>query len=505
MTHEKLVSLNGGTKTYGHVQALRSVDFSLDRGEILAIVGKNGSGKSTLIKILSGVIQPDKGELIVGGETKHFQSPSDALHNGIVTVHQELSVIPSLTVAENIVLGNWPRKKGLTRAIDLGEMQKIARNVLEEIEEAQIDVKALVSSLSLAERQIVEIARALVQRPRILLLDEPFSTLSAHEVEVLSQKIKAIADTGLAVAFVTHRLGEVKDIATSVMVLRDGDLVIKERSDNITVEEVAQHMLGEGVDRPKHEIVRTDRISGDHDPILSLRNFSVPGKLDGIDLDIYPGEIVGIAGLLGAGRSEFLRGLLGLEPASFDQFTLSGKDIKEPDLKDMIKQGVYFVPEERKLEGFVGQFSVMENLELPKFPKLPFLSHLRWGDVRSSAQVIADRMSVKTSDLSEEITNLSGGNQQKVVLGRWIKLGDMKLFLLDEPTRGVDIHARIQIQAVIDDLAKQGVAVLMVASEFEELFDICDRLLLVSHGQPAQSIPIGETSLEAVTAQLLSA
>lgn len=508
MTKEKencLVTLKAASKWYGKLLALNNVSFELHPGEITAIVGKNGSGKSTLIKILSGVIQADKGEMTLGDNPVHFSAPSDALKSGIVTVHQELSVIPSLTVAENIVMGNWPVGAGPIPKINLKEMDRVAQQILDDLEEGQIDVRALVSSLSIAQRQIIEIARALIRRPKILLLDEPFSTLSAQEVKLLSRRIKAIAQTGLAVAFVTHRLGEIKDIATTVMVLRDGELIIKSPSADVTVERVAQLMLGEVTQEPARDMVKRHRSSNRTEPVLSLRNFNIPKKISGLDLDIYPGEIVGIAGLLGSGRSEFLRSLIGLEPCTYERFTLLNEEIDSPDLRTMIDRGVYFVPEERKLEGFVGQFSIMENLELPIIAKSRFAKRISWNDVKNSAQVIVDKMDIKISDLTESIGNLSGGNQQKIVLGKWIKRGGAKLFLLDEPSRGVDIHARLQIQTVIEDLAGQGVAILMVASDFEELFDICDRLLLIGHGKKPRRVSIGETDLEAVTAELLGA
>lgn len=501
---KSLISLRDTTKSYGNLLALNHVSFDLKPGEVVALVGKNGSGKSTLIKILAGVVQADAGVMELSGEPVRFASPSDALRAGVVTVHQELSVIPSLSVAENIVLGNWPRKAGFSKRIDLKAMEQIAVSILQELNESQIDVQALVSSLSVAERQIVEIARALVQRPKILLLDEPFSTLSAQEVAIMSRRIEAIAQAGLAVAFVTHRLGEVKSIASTVMVLRDGNLIAKERSADITVEQVAQLMLGEAAARPARQTENRPSAGFSDLTVLSVRNFTVPGKTTGIDLDIKAGEIVGIAGLLGSGRSEFLRALCGIDACTFDSFSLMGEKITKPALGDMIRRGVYFVPEERKLEGFVGAFSVMENLELPHFAQQALFNQIDWPEVRSSSQEIVDRMQVKTSNLSEPIQNLSGGNQQKVVLGKWIKRGNVRLFLLDEPSRGVDIHARLEIEAVIKELAGLGVAILMVASEFEELFNVCDRLVLVGHGKVPRSIPVNQTNLEAVTAELLN-
>ncbi|MFS4436864.1 sugar ABC transporter ATP-binding protein [Paracoccaceae bacterium GXU_MW_L88] len=503
-THEtSLISLHNATKRYGKLVALNNVSVELHPGEVAAIVGKNGSGKSTLIKILSGVIQPDEGEMMLGTEPANFKTPSDALDAGVVTVHQELSVIESLTVAENIVLGRWPKTQCFAGRIDHSEMNRTAKSILAELDEEQIDVRALVSSLSVAERQIVETARALVQRPKILLLDEPFSTLSGQEVEIMSRRIHAIAQRGLAVAFVTHRLGEVKEIATTVMVLRDGDLITKANSADISVEKVAQLMLGEAAEQQREDTAKSIRDFSDADVALSLRNFSVPGRIENLDLDVRSGEIVGIAGLLGAGRSEFLRALVGVEPCTYDTYELYGENIEKPQLNEMIRRGVYLVPEERKVDGFVGQFSVMENLELPNFSSRSLFGHIQWRNVRKTSQNIVERMSVKISDLSESIENLSGGNQQKVVLGRWIKRGNMRLFLLDEPSRGVDIHARMQILEVIRDLAEQGIAVLMVASEFEELFEVCDRLVLVGREREAVSVPTHQTSLEAVTAQLL--
>ncbi|MES2941051.1 MAG: sugar ABC transporter ATP-binding protein [Pseudomonadota bacterium] len=479
-------------KSYPGVQALRGVDFRVAAGEVRALLGKNGAGKSTLVKILSGAQAPDAGTLHIAGRGVDLFTPARANALGVATVHQELTLVPELSVAENILLGRW-RDHARGGFIDRGALCRRAAAVLAEFG-VQVDPAAKVRKLSIAEQQLVEIARGLSFRPRVLILDEPTSSLPASEVEILLRAIRALARCGVAVIYVSHRMDEIQRIADSVTVLRDGHHVATLPIADAPTAGIVRLMTGDACATAEGR--RAQRPPGR----VALKVCGLAtGKLRNLNFEVREGEIVGLAGLLGAGRTELLRAIYGLDPLAAGCIEIFGKEPADRSPRAMIRHGVGLAPEDRKKEGLVLDMNISRNLVLSALHKVvhrAFLSRRRQAQL---AQHAAARMSVKLASLADPVRSLSGGNQQKVVLGKCLNAG-VKVFLLDEPTRGVDIDAKRQIYALLEQLAAQGVAVLVASSEMEELMLLCDRLLLMRDGAVVAERRVAETSLDEVMA-----
>ncbi len=480
-------------KSYPGVQALKGVDFSVAAGEVRALLGKNGAGKSTLVKILSGAATPDSGTLRVAGRPVEVFAPGHARALGVATVHQELSLVPELSVAENILLGRWDaHRRGML--IDRQSMRREAAAVLAEFG-VPLDPAATVSRLSIAQQQLVEIARGLSSRPRVLILDEPTSSLCASEVEMLLTIVSALSGRGVAVIYVSHRMDEIQRVAHSVTVLRDGHHVATVPIANAPTGEIVRLMTGEVQDTTQQR--RASNACGRI--ALKVSGLGTPGKLKDVGLELRQGEIVGLAGLLGSGRTELLRAIYGLDRASTGHIEVFSQAVARPTPQEMIRRGVGLAPEDRKKEGLVLDMGIAQNLVLSCLHKVVhrgMISHRRQSQL---AQHSAVRMSVKLASLADPVRSLSGGNQQKVVLGKCIN-ADVKVFLLDEPTRGVDIAAKGQIYALLRELAAQGTAVLVASSELEELMLLCDRLLVMRDGAIVGEREVASADLNEVMA-----
>ena len=485
----------GLEKAYAGVQALRGVDFSVAAGEIRALLGKNGAGKSTLVNILSGGETPDAGTLAVGGHTVGMFAPARASALGVATVHQELSLVPELSVAENILLGRWHRHRrwGL---VDLAGLRREAAGVLAGLG-LDIDPAARVRSLSIAQQQMVEIARGLSLSPRVLILDEPTSSLPASEVEMLLQALRRLAACGVAVIYVSHRMDEIPRIAHSVTVLRDGRHVETRPIAQAPTAEIVRLMTGQAGANVAARADRVRRVQGR--AALEVRGLSTPRKLKSVNLTLCGGEIVGLAGLLGAGRTELMRAIYGLDACSTGHIEIFGETPTDRSPRAMIGLGVGLAPEDRRKEGLVLDMGISKNLVLSAPHKVFRRGWLSRQCQEQLSQQAATRMSLKAGDLMDPARTLSGGNQQKVVLGRCVN-ADVKVFLLDEPTRGVDIDAKHQIYALLEDLAAQGTAVLVASSEIEELLLFCDRLLLMKDGAIVAERAVARTDLAEVMA-----
>lgn len=480
-------------KAYPGVHALQGVDFRVAAGEVRALLGKNGAGKSTLVKILSGAETPDAGALQVGGRTVDAFTPRHANALGVATVHQELSLVPELSVAENILLGRW-RSQRRGWFIDRRALSREAAAVLAEFG-VQIDPAAKVRKLSIAQQQLVEIARGLSFKPRVLILDEPTSSLPATEVDVLLCAIRVLSDRGVAVVYVSHRMDEIQRVAHSVTVLRDGRHIDTLPIADAPTARIVRMMTGDAGDAAQR--VRTQQAPGTI--ALKVSGLMTANKLKGLSFEVRKGEIVGLAGLLGSGRTELLRAIYGLDPITAGRVEVFGKQSADRSPRAMIRQGVCLAPEDRKKEGLVLGMSISKNLVLSAMHKVvhrAMLSHRRQAQL--AHQVVA-RMSVKLASLDDPVRSLSGGNQQKVVLGKCLN-ADVKLFLLDEPTRGVDIDAKRQIYELLEQLAAQGTAVLVASSEMEELMLLCDRLLLMKDGEIVGERKVAQTDLAEVMA-----
>ncbi|MFC9560867.1 sugar ABC transporter ATP-binding protein [Agromyces sp. NPDC056965] len=479
------------TKRFGAVRALDGVDFELHRGEVRALLGKNGAGKSTLVNLISGSLQPDGGTISLEGRPASWSGPAAAQAGGIAVVHQEFSLVPGLSVAENITLGRWPRRGGFVDAKAVRELAGTALRRLGVV--VPLDVE--VGSLPLADQQIVEIAKALVDDPRVLILDEPTSALNAREVESLLQLVRRLAAAGMSVIYVSHRMKEIPLVADTLTVLRDGKLIATEIVADVSSARVAELISGESSDHAA--FVKRDRTA--EAVVLAVTGVSVPGRLDDVSFRLHEGEVLGIAGLLGSGRTELLETVFGLRDDATGEVAIAGTPYPRRRPKRMLDLGVAFISEDRKGSGIVPQLGVGENMllsargrVLPKF----------WLRLRQEAEIVAktmSSMSVRASSPEQPIGTLSGGNQQKGVIGRALA-ADMRILLLDEPTRGVDLHAKAQIYGLIRELADRGVSSIFISSELEEIAEVCDRVLVLRDGRIHEQLMGDEATAERVLA-----
>lgn len=493
-----ILKLDKITKQYPGVVALDNVDFTLQTGEVCALLGKNGAGKSTLIKVLSGVVTPDSGQIIIDGKPVIMSSARDAFAQGIYTVYQEMSLIPSLSVAENILLGRWKRSKflGMIPTIDFKAMRRIAAETLEQLE-VDIDPKRLVSQLNIAQQQVVEIAKALSFNPRVFVLDEPTSSLASQEVEVLHKIVRRLALQGRAVIYVTHRLQEIPHVADTVTVLRDG-----RNAGSISVEEATP-------ERISHLMIGFDwkRVAREHNkaagPVrLSVNNLCREDVLADVSLEVRGGEVVGIAGLLGSGRTELLRAIFGRDPIDSGTITVDGKRLHHLSPQTLKMHGVGLTPEDRKRQGLVLSAPVRSNVTLACLNRISRGGVLDFQQETQLAQAMVNSMAIKTSSLYTRTGTLSGGNQQKVVIGNWLNTQPAVL-MMDEPTRGIDIQAKEQIFQLMRKLAQEGLAVLFVSSEIEEVLDVSDRILIMNGGRVTGEVLPEDCTLERLLALVM--
>ena len=481
-------------KQYPGVQALTDVDFTLEPGEVRALLGKNGAGKSTLVKILSGAVKPDSGTIHINGEAATINSPRDAFELGICTVYQEMSLVPGLTVAENILLGRWPTNRQLgVSVIDRREIRRVAQGALDQLE-VTLDLNELISRLNVAQHQLVEIAKAISFDPRVLVLDVPSSALPSEEVEVLHKVVRHLAEQGRAIIYVTHRLQEIPHVADSVTVLRDGKHIGTIPVEEAVPERIAQMMIG--ADWRRTERLRDSQAG---EVKLSVRDLNRKGVLHDVSFDLYAGEVLGIAGLLGSGRTDLLRAIFGLDPIDSGEITVNGSLVPDPSPITMKAHGVGLTPEDRKLQGLVLPFSVRQNLTLASLDRVSDRGVLRSRRERSLADKMVKDIQIVTPHLDARTETLSGGNQQKVVIGNWLNtLPDV--LIMDEPTRGIDIQAKEQVFNLVRDLAKQGLAVLFVSSEIEEVLDVSDRILIMNRGRITGEVRCDEVDIETLLA-----
>jgi ABC-type sugar transport system ATPase subunit len=469
-----LLKVEDVSKTFGGVQALSHVELALDRGTVHAIVGHNGAGKSTLMKVLSGVIEPDEGRLLLNGQEIVLREPREAQEHGISMVHQELSILEDLDIAENIFLGREPlTRAGLT---DRRELDRAAEQLLERLG-LDLPVRALCRSLSLGERQMVEIARAVSWDASVVILDEPTSALSEREEEVLFDLIARMKDDGIGILYISHRLDEILLLADTVTVMREGKNVGWLKRGEFDHAMLVEKMLG-------HAVQRESPPDASHgEVVLEVTGLeSRSGKLRGVDLSVAAGEIVGIAGMLGSGRSELFECLFGIRPFEGGTLLLKGQSVHPESPLDAMAKGIGLVPEDRKVQGIFPGTSLWENVTLASvhdfFSKFGVV---REGQARKVTVEQVDRLRIRAHSIDQDISLLSGGNQQKAIIARWI-LRDPDVLLLDEPSAGIDIGAKAEIHDLIRDLAKPGVAILVSSSEFDELIGLCHRVLIMRDG-----------------------
>jgi ABC-type sugar transport system ATPase subunit len=476
-----LVSAIGIRKSFGATHAVAGVDLVLAGGEVHALVGENGAGKSTLMRCLAGLAGSYEGEFRFDDGTVVPPHPAGALKVGIAMVQQELSLLPDLSAAENIFLGTLIGAGRLGTYIRR-EQEGAARTLLGDLG-AAFDVRRRVRTLSIAERQLVEIAKALARTPRVLVLDEPTSALTSVETAALLDLVKRLRERGLAVAYVSHRLDEVFEIADTITVLRDGRIVFTRPAVTTTIPEVVQGMVG----RPVSEVFRPAR-SATAEVVLQVRGLSRPGEFDGVDLDLHAGEILGLAGLIGSGRSEIAETIFGLRQPTGGSIELHGVPFRARGPGDAIARGVFLVSEDRAHAGVVPLRSIRENVSLPFLRRWSTLGFISQGAERQSALETIKVMDVRCQGPEQAIGHLSGGNQQRVLVGRWLH-GRPRVLILDEPTRGIDIASKADIHELIREQARAGVAVILISSELDEVLGASDRVLVIRDGRVVADLP----------------
>jgi len=466
--------LEGVTKRFGGVVAVEGVDFELRPGEVHALVGENGAGKSTLMKVADGLYAPDEGMLEVGGETVSFSSPRDAEAAGIAMIPQELDLFPELSVAENLFVGRKrPRKSW--GGLDWDAMQDEARKRLDSLG-VSIDVTSTVKRLSAANQQVVAIARALVGEARAVIMDEPTSSLTGREVRQLFSIIEDLTAEGVGVVYISHRLEEVFEIADRVTVLRDGHHIKTAPAEDLDAGELVRLMVG----RPLNELF-TRSESSPGEVALEVRGLTRAGEFEDVDLTLRRGEILGLAGLVGAGRTELAQSIFGIRPAESGEVLVEGEEVRIRSPRAAMERGIFYVPEERRSQGLILPFSIKNNITLSILDRIS-----RFGFVPRSERQTADRfakeLSIRGAKVSDPVGRLSGGNQQKVVVAKSLAR-EPGILLLDEPTRGVDVGAKSEIYRLMDSLAKEGKAVLLISSELEEVLSMADRVLVMREGR----------------------
>jgi ribose transport system ATP-binding protein len=484
-----LLSVHGLSKRFPGVRALHNVGLALDRGEVLAVIGENGAGKSTLMKILAGVQPPDSGEIRLDGDTVHVASVRHALDLGIALIHQELNLCDNLRVAANIFLGRELRWWGM---LDSAKMRAESAKLLERLR-APIHPDTIVSKLSIGHQQLVEIAKALSVDTRILIMDEPTSSLTQRETDHLFEVIRDLKSAGVSIIYISHRLGEVRAIADRVEVLRDGENAGALAREEITHDNMVRLMVGRDVAHVRERV--PNAIGKPLLQVSSLQTDAYPSE--SVSLDVRAGEIVGIGGLVGSGRTEVLETLFGIEPRRGGSVTVDGKAVPPNSPGGAIEAGLVLIPEDRKQCALVLEMAVRANLNLARIRHGHRAGVVDRKAEKAASRDLVERLNVRTPSDMQPVQLLSGGNQQKVVLGKWLAL-QPKVLLLDEPTRGVDVGSKQEIYVLLQQLARAGAAILFVSSEMEELLGLADRILVMHDGVITGELAHGEATEEGV-------
>lgn len=483
----------GICKAFPGVQALFHVSVRLYPREILAVVGENGAGKSTLMKILAGVLQPDSGQIFLDGRPVHFRSVQEAQSHGIALIHQELNLVPQLDIAANIFLGREPTCAGPLRWLS-SDIYHRAANYTRDLG-LQIPLTTLVKHLPVGQQQLVEIAKALSLSSRILIMDEPTSSLTQRESERLFEIIRRLSRQGVSIIYISHRLREVEQIADRVTVLRDGRNAGELQRGQIHHEAMVRLMVGRELRQFYHrEFAQTS----DNRVLVRVSDLRLhPGQRQPINFSLRHGEIVGLAGLMGSGRTRLVETLFGIRPKPTGQIYLDGEPLSIRSPHDAIRAGIYLVPEDRKQHGLILSDSVRHNISLSSLRELSRYRFIDWWREKDLAQRLVQQLAIRTPHLDQPVGLLSGGNQQKTVLARWLAR-QPRWLLLDEPTRGIDVNAKSEIYALMDTLVRQSVAILFVSSEMDEILGLCDRVLVMHQGELAGELLRTQMSEEAI-------
>jgi ribose transport system ATP-binding protein len=479
--HSKItLELSGIGKSFADISVLRNVDLEINGGEIHTLMGENGAGKSTLVKIISGVSKPSTGAMTIDGIPVSFDTPRDAELQGIAIMHQELSLIPEMTVAENVMLGHEPLIGGLI--VDRTRMREMAKDALLRFG-FTIDIDTPVKQLRVGEQQLIEIARALLMDARLLIMDEPTSALSQTEADILMEVIRDLALNGVAVLYISHRMDEVFEISDRVTVLRDGDYLGTMLASDTTPTDVIELMVGRRI-----EVVRIDRqTEPSPEKMLEVDSLTVSAAgrkvLEDVSFTLHKGEILGIGGLLGAGRTELLETLFGARDGSYSgRVCLAGEEVELRSPEEAVERGIALITEDRKATGLILNHSIADNVILPLLPRTSRFGLRSEKRKKEQALAVIQQLNVTARGPDHAVGQLSGGNQQKIVLGKWLATSP-RILLLDEPTRGIDIGAKDEIYSLIGTLADQGISIILASSEIPEFLAVCDRVMVLCEGR----------------------
>jgi ribose transport system ATP-binding protein len=490
-----VLTVKGVSKAFPGVQALDKVDFEAYAGQVTALLGENGAGKSTLMKILSGVYKADEGEIYLNGTQIQPQTPHQAQEVGISIIYQEFNLTPNQNVYTNIFLGREPMQKGMLGKLGFVDGRYMRRNSDQLLTQvgARFPNDRLVRNLSVAEQQMVEIAKALSVQAKVIIMDEPSSALGKEEVRVLFDIIHDLKEQGLAIIFITHRLEEVFEIADRAIVFRDGRRVGDIKVAEATADQIIAMMVGRALDRSHmHE-----RMVASKEIVLEVRNLNRKGILHEINFELRRGEILGLAGLVGAGRTETARAIFGADRIESGEIYIDGKLIEIKTPASAVKAGLALVPEGRQTQGLVLIKTVERNIALPNLNTLARNSFINRGKMHELVVKYVDKLNIRTPSLEQRVLNLSGGNQQKVVLAKWLA-SDPKVLILDEPTRGIDVGAKAEVYAIMNDLVQQGIGIIMISSEMPEILAMSDRILVMYEGRIMGELPRSEATQERI-------
>jgi ribose transport system ATP-binding protein len=467
-----LLQARGITKRFGHTTALKNVDIEVEAGKVVVLLGENGAGKSTLVKIISGVHQRDAGEIILNGQGVNFRTVRDAQHMGISIIHQELNLLPERTIAQNIFVGREPRINGLV--VDYKKMVHNSKLLLDRIG-LDLNPNMLVKKLSIAQQQMIEVTKALSFNLKLLIMDEPTSSLTSREIDKLFEIIKYLKQDNIGIIYISHRMNEIRIVGDQIMVMRDGERIDMLDAKTADINDVVHKMVGRKVEmlyrrnynKPGETVLRTENLSG-----MRFRN---------LNINIRAGEIVSLAGLVGAGRTEVAKAIFGYDPIVGGRYFINGKEVKNPSPEKCVRLGMAFVPEDRKTEGLILSMQIRQNIVASSLSMLFHSGFINLNTEKSKAEQSKKNLRIACASVDQKASELSGGNQQKVVVAKWL-VTESKFFIFDEPTRGIDVGAKAEIYQLMDTLAKQGAAILMISSEMNEVVNLSDRVYVMREG-----------------------
>jgi len=488
--NESVLSMKGIHKRFMGVHALKGVDFDLRSGEIHALVGENGAGKSTLMKVLTGIYEKDSGEVLFQGKLFHPHSPKQALSAGIGIIHQELNMMEHLTVAQNIFIGRETMKAGGLFLDDKGQNRR-AEELFKRLN-MNIDPAETLSRLTVGKQQMVEIAKAVSHDLKVLILDEPTAALTETEIEELFSIMRDLASKGVAMIYISHRMDEIGKITDRVTVMRDGEYVGTSDTDRITKEDIINMMVGRVIyEKPKE----TSNVRPDAEVVLEVSNLNAGKLVKNVSFKLHEGEILGFAGLMGAGRTETARAIFGADTIQSGTIKVNGKPVRITDPMVAVAHGIGYLSEDRKRYGLATGLNVIENSLMASYDKYETGLFLHAGRVRSITEEYVKKLSIKTPSIDQLLNKLSGGNQQKVVIAKWL-INDAKILIFDEPTRGIDVGAKSEIYTLMNELAAQGKSIIMISSELPEILRMSDRIVVMCEGRVTGELDIEGTSQE---------